>query len=72
VAADAKGRRIDFWGMDAAEVDGVIGVLEAEGFRYDEHYEALYGAGWAMVGVRTTDFACARLVVEVLDGTYTR
>lgn len=37
----------------SAEQSEAIGVaLDERGCMYDEHYTALYGAGWAVIGVR--------------------
>ena len=44
--------QIDLTGITETEVSVFTAELEADGFTYDEDYTTLYGAEWAITGIR--------------------
>src|SRR4051794_30147869 len=43
---------IEITGLSETDVVRFSAALDAAGFKHDEDYETLYGAGWAITGLR--------------------
>jgi hypothetical protein len=46
--------KADITGLTEDQVTHICGLLEEEGFEYDEHYTTLYGAKWSVIGLQFT------------------
>ena len=55
---------MDLKGMSAGDAQRLMGWLVSGGYRADEHWEALYGAGWVTIGVRVTGASAIRYAMH--------
>lgn len=58
---------VDIKEIDEATVINACGLLEEHGFEYDVDFTTIYGARWAIVGLRITNARAASLVVPTLS-----
>lgn len=58
---------VDVKGCDERTLNMLFESLDQTGFKYDEDYEALYGAYWATTGIRCYNLRTVEHVLLILS-----